>query len=126
MIETQPAEMRDQGSSDQSVKTLLTLLDDRLDQALQRIESAVTDQVVEKIGFTAEALGLIKLLAVKSNQSRDEVIDQALTLYGLVLDAVEQGNKLAILSPEDEIVRDINGIGAPRSPNEVDAAWGSI
>lgn len=63
----------------------------------------------EKLGYTDEVAGLVRLLAGKTNDSKENVLAKALTLYGLAFDAHENGNRLSILNPEDEIVQDIVG-----------------
>ena len=65
---------------------------------------AALDDAVEEI---AEASGI----------SRAEAIRRAITLMKVAFDANRQGNRLAILTPDDEIVRDIVGVGpAPQAP----------
>jgi hypothetical protein len=70
-------------------------------------------EVASEAGATpadsGEAAGMIRLLAARSGDNREDVLLKALTLYGLALDAIEKGNHLAILTPEDEIVREITG-----------------
>ena len=74
------------------------------DSTLSRQKEMLAD-----LGFSLDAIGMIRLLAAKSNDSRDGTIEKALTLYGLALDALEKGNKLAIITPDDEIVHDVIG-----------------
>jgi hypothetical protein len=69
------------------------------------------EQSLEELGYSDEVSGLVRLLAAKSNDSKEEVLRKALTLYGLALDAQEKGNRMAILRPDDEIVHDVIGIG---------------
>ena len=66
-------------------------------------------QVLERAGYTEEIAGLVQLLAARSNDTKEEVLQKALTLYGLALDAREKGNRLVILNPDDVIIHDIVG-----------------
>jgi hypothetical protein len=93
-----------------------------LDQVRKLIEAAfkqllpdVMGRALEKVGYTEEIAGLVQLLAARSNDSKEEALHKALTLYGLALDAREKGNRLAILSPDDVIVHDIIGFEAASS-----------
>jgi len=54
-------------------------------------------------------------LAAKSNDSRSEVPRKALTLYGLALDALEKGNRLAIINSNDFIIHDVIGFDSAES-----------
>lgn len=67
------------------------------------------EQELKKSGYNEEVAGLLHLLAARSNDSKDRVLLKALTLYGLALDAMEKGNRLAILSPDDVIVHEVIG-----------------
>ena len=69
----------------------------------------------ERLGYSDEVAGLVRLLAGKTNDSKENVLSKALTLYGLAVDAHENGNRLSILNPEDEIVQDIVGFDDDRS-----------
>jgi hypothetical protein len=76
--------------------------------ARETVPSAV-NAGLRKVGYSDEVTGLARLLAAKSNDNLEDVFKKALTLYGVALDAREKGNRLAILSPSDEIVREIVG-----------------
>ena len=64
-------------------------------------------------GFTAEAAALTRLLAAKSGDTLEGALLKALTFYGIALDAVHAGDRVAILNPDDEIVRNIVGFETP-------------
>ncbi len=66
----------------------------------------------ERLGFSLDVIGLTHLLAARSNDSQDNTLQKALTLYGLALDALEKGNKLAIITANDEIVHDVIGFNS--------------
>jgi hypothetical protein len=70
---------------------------------------SVLDTVFQEIGYSGEVAGLIHLLAARSGDTDESVLRKALTLYGVALNAQEKGNRLAILSPTDEIVHEIVG-----------------
>ena len=63
------------------------------------------------MGYSSEVVGILHLLAAKSNDAYEDVLRKALTLYSFGLDAREKGNRLAVLNPEDEIVHEIIGLG---------------
>ncbi len=108
--------------SPQATQALSTAFESALTKAFDRVGPTIYDEVMRQVGLSAEAVGLIRLLAAKSNQSKDQIIEKALTLYGLALDATEKGNKMAIITPDDLILRDINGIDDSERSSDEDAA----
>jgi len=66
----------------------------------------------KEIGYSGEVAALTRMLASKSGDTLEGTLLKALTLYGLALDAVQGGDRLAILNPDDEIVRNIVGFEA--------------
>ena len=86
----------------QSVLTEALARNDSFRDAVDRSDSGPTLE-------SEEAAGMTRLLAVRAGESREETLLKALTLYGIALDAIEKGNHLAILNPEDEILREITG-----------------
>jgi hypothetical protein len=82
------------------------MIDDSLQQRLPSL--------MRGLGYSEEIAGLVHLLAAKSGDAKEDVLRKALTLYGLALDAVEKGNRLAILNPQDEIVQEITGFEPSR------------
>lgn len=73
------------------------------------IVEEIARRVTERSGQSEEIAGLVRLLASRSGDSREDVVVKALTLYGLALDAIEKGYVLAILNDRDEVVREISG-----------------
>ena len=73
-----------------------------------RITTALPPPLTEAVEEMARALRV----------SRDEVHRRAITLFKAAFDAGHEGNRLAILTPDDDIVRDIVGFRAaePASP----------
>jgi len=71
------------------------------------LETAVHDLM--KRGQNVAMEGLIKSLAALSHESSDEVLKKALNLYRFVLEARKEGNRVAILNPDDEIVHEVVG-----------------
>lgn len=94
----------------ESAAKAIKTLEDTLPSTIEKILSPRLVDAFQKLGYTEEVAGLVQLLAARSGDSRESVLRKALTLYGLALDANEKGNKLAVLSPDDEIVQDITGI----------------
>lgn len=69
----------------------------------------VARQSREQAGYSGEVDEVVSRLATRSGESREEVLLKALNVYGLALDAIEDGNSLVVVTPEDEIVREITG-----------------
>ncbi len=80
--------------------------------AVRKALPAAIKSATERLGHDAEVAGLVRLLASRSNDAREEVIRKALTFYGLALDAREKGNKVVIVGPDDEIIHDVVGFEA--------------
>jgi hypothetical protein len=84
----------------------------------QAMHEALSDVMLEQTrSHSEEAAELLRILATRSGDNREDVLLKAVRLYQLALDAVEKGNSLAIITPEDEIVREITGfepVGATR------------
>jgi hypothetical protein len=80
-----------------------------VESAISKSLPSACDNALQQLGYTQEVAGLVHLLAARSNDSKENVLEKALTLYGLALDALEKGNRLAVLSPDDEIVHEIEG-----------------
>ncbi len=101
----------------------------RFTSSLEFVADHAARRVLEssrrEIGYTKESAALVPLLAARSGESNEEVLYKALQLYQVVLDYAEKGDRLAILDPEDTIVREIEGIGRARSAGPDDPA-GSV
>jgi hypothetical protein len=93
---------------DQASKVLESLFA-LFNSSLSKMIPPLIDCHLENTGFTREIAGLVQLLAARSDDTKEGVLEKALTLYGLALDAREKGNRLAILSPDDVIVHDVVG-----------------
>jgi hypothetical protein len=93
------------------VPKIIQFIESKISESLP---SAV-DEVLQRLGYTSEIAGLVQLIAAKSNEPKEEVLRKALTLYGVALDALEKGNRMAILSPDDVIVHEVGGIGPVES-----------
>ena len=120
MIETHAASNREL-LADQSVRQLLSLFEDVLNSKMDRFGAALTDRIAEKVGVSSEALGMIRLLAARSNQPKEDVIEKALTLYAAALDAVAEGNRLAVIDSDDMIVNDIIGLDATSDDGDAES-----
>jgi hypothetical protein len=88
---------------------LVALAHELLEQVVGKALPPALDRVFQKMGYSSEVFGLLHLLAAKSDDSREGLLRKALTLYNVALDARDNGNRLAILNPEDVIVREIVG-----------------
>ena len=91
------------------VNTFIERFQQNFNPSLGRIISNSVGDSLKEIGYNEEAAGMVHLLAAKSNDSKEAVLQKALTLYGLALDALEKGNRLAVIRPDDVIVHDVVG-----------------
>jgi hypothetical protein len=87
----------------------------RIESAISKALPSAVEQALRRVGYTEEIAGLLHMLAARSNDDKESTLMKALTLYGLALDALEKGNRMAILSPDDEIVHDVIGVGTAQS-----------
>jgi hypothetical protein len=80
-----------------------------VDVAIRNAIPPALDNALLNLGYTEEIAGLTQLLAAKSNDSKEDVLRKALTLYSLALEAKERGNRLSILNSDDVIVHEVSG-----------------
>lgn len=80
-----------------------------VDSAIGKAVPPAIDIALQKLGYTEEIAGMVHLIAARTNDSKEEVLRKALTLYSLAIDARERGNRLSVLSPDDVIVQEITG-----------------
>jgi hypothetical protein len=106
VLKSLPPEQKDQFLTD-----FMTLLGAKLESKIEEELPPAIDRMLSEIGYSRDVAGLVQLLAAKSNDNKQDVLRKALTLYGLALDAQEKGNRMAVLRPDDVIVRDVIGIG---------------
>ncbi len=83
------------------------------------------DILKETTGITSEAVELILNIASRTKDSREDVVRKALNLYLLLLDAQDEGNRMAILSPDDTIVHEVVGYELPEKADLQSAGSGS-
>lgn len=100
------------GLDEEKTDALVDYLAEVTAETLKRAAPPVAENVLRELGHTEEVAGLLQLLAAKSGDSREGVLRKALNLYGIALDVLERGDRLAILNPEDEIVQEITGFRA--------------
>lgn len=101
---------------DDQSQAFLTLMVDRIVGGLEKTLPDKLENALRQVGYTDEVSGLVRLLASRSGDTKEQVIRKALTLYGLALDYVEKGDRVVILDAEDTIVREIEGFGGPPVP----------
>ena len=92
------------------------------DFAVDAVREAIPprfETLFKEMGYSGEIAALTRLLAAKSGDTLEGAMLKALTLYGISLDAVHGGNRLAILNPDDLIVREIVGFETPDLAEEV-------
>jgi hypothetical protein len=108
-----------EGLDQRQLKRLLELMPEIVDKALKDALPSAFDHVTQKLGLSSEVVALLHLLAGRSNESYEDALKKALTLYSYALDARERGNRLAILNPDDEIVHEIIGFDAPTENHQI-------
>ena len=54
-------------------------------------------------------------LVEKTGDNREDLLQMALTLYEVVIDAVNKGQRVALLGPDYQFVREIVGFNRPKS-----------
>ena len=92
-----------------ATRLILDLLKPYVDSSVQSAVAVALNQRLQAVGLTEEISGLASLLAGRSNDGKSEVLRKALMLYGLALDALEKGNRLAIIDSDDMILHDVIG-----------------
>jgi hypothetical protein len=104
-------------SPEQAGKAIQAFIKLIVESAVMESVPPIFEKAMNKAGYSDEAAGLVHMLAAKGNDTKEETLLKALTLYGLALDAREKGNRLAILNPSDEIIHDV--IGFESDMNEI-------
>jgi hypothetical protein len=95
------------------------LMSEAIKKAVSKVLPSSMERVLQEIGYSSVVLGVLHLLAARSHDNYEDLLRKALTLYSFALDAKEQGNRLAVLNPEDEIVHEINGLGFSTESHQV-------
>src|SRR5438045_1458900 len=93
---TERPEMTKGLSANQSSQ-LDSVMSEAVEKAISNVLPSSLERVLHEIGYSNVVLGLLHLLGAKSNDSYEDVLRKALTLYSFALDAKEQGNRLAVL-----------------------------
>lgn len=65
------------------------------------------------LGLTDQVRDMLLRLSDESNLAPHQVLFKSLGLFKIALDAAFEGNRLAILGQDDDIVQEIVGIDAP-------------
>ncbi len=95
------------------LNSVINWIQPKIDSAIEKLLPSAFDRLLEARGHSEESAGLVQLLAARSNDTKEQVLLKALTLYGLALDAKEKGQHLAIIDSDDVIVHDVFGVGTP-------------
>ena len=117
-VKNERAEMTKGPSLSQSSQ-LDALMSEAVEKAVNKVLPSSLERVLHEIGYSDVVLGVLHLLAARSHDNYEDLLRKALTLYSLALDAKERGNRLAVLSPEDEIVHEIDGLGFSAESHQV-------
>ena len=81
-----------------------------LSQRLERLESRLGRR---RGVLSSDAIDLLNLLESESGQTGEEVLIKSLSLYRQALKAERLGQKVAIIDPDDTIVREFSGFHEP-------------
>ena len=84
------------------------------EEAAEKALRSRIKRVLGSRGASTEVSDLADKLAEMTGESKRDLLIKALSLYRAALQANAEGNRLAILNPEDEIVREIVGFDPPR------------
>ena len=91
-------------------ETLKNFFIDLANEAIQKTLLANIDSYMNRLGYETELTQILFTLADEAKIPRDKIFRKALGLFKIALDAEAEGNHLAILNPEDDIIQDIVGI----------------
>ncbi len=80
-------------------------------QALDLLNSMV-DRMNE-VGLTAETIRLIRFISKEFGLPSPDVMSKSLSLFKMAAEQEAKGNRLAFLTPDDEIVTEVPGIREP-------------
>jgi hypothetical protein len=99
-----------EGLSPTQLTKLTAAMSETLREEVRKVLPPAIESALREYGYSNEVLGLLHVLAAKSNDRYEDLLRKALTLYNVALDASDNGNRMAILNPEDVIVREIVGV----------------
>jgi len=99
-------------------RLMVGLLKGIAEEAVRDALPASLREFSEQNGYSDAVPTLLEEITSKTGKSGAAVLRKALTLYNAAWNAEEDGNRLAILTPEDEIVHDIVGIHPKPAPAE--------
>ncbi len=116
-IKSDPAKMMEE-RDERHLRMLVEKIPDMVAKAVQGVLPSTIDRLTERLGLSSEVFGLLHLLAGRSDESYEDTLRKALTLYSYALDALEKDNRLAILNADDEIVHEIVGFDAPTETHQ--------
>jgi hypothetical protein len=82
------------------------------------IEKSVPGLLTDKLGYSVIIGKIVSKLAKHTGDTKEDVLLKALGLYEAAVDANDKGERLAILGPKYEFVREITGFdGADQDEN---------
>lgn len=99
-----------EGSLRDSIKAALS------EPAVQSEMTVVIGGALRELGYTDEITRFVRTLAERSHNSKEAVLRKALNLFKFALDTRDEGNRLSVLSPDDEIVHEIVGFEPAAEP----------
>src|SRR4051812_48892788 len=82
LLETLPP-----GEKSKFIESFLKMFKPVVESAVNKSLSSAFNESLQKLGYTGDVAGLVHLLAARSNDTKESVLQKALTLYGLALDA---------------------------------------
>lgn len=72
----------------------------------------IMDLMIE-VGFNRETIQLVRLISKEFGLPSPDVMSKSLSLFKLAAEQEAKGNRLAFLTPDDEIVTEVPGIREP-------------
>jgi hypothetical protein len=91
-------------------KLMVGFLKEIAEDAVRHAIPVSLREFYEQIGYSDEVPTLLEDLTARTGESGAVILRKALRLLSAAWDAEEEGNRIAILTPDDEIVQDVVGI----------------
>jgi hypothetical protein len=77
-----------------------------------------TVDLMNEVGLTGETVQLVRFISKEFGLPSPDVISKSLSLFKMAAEQEAKGNRLAFLTPDDEIVTEVPGIREPFDTEE--------